>query len=194
MWRRKNMKNNGNEFFQDVNFKENTDYFRMSDGVFWTIEALAKKYDCAVNTIYKKGKELDISTMNVLGIKCYKDDIRFEKSKGGAGNIEHLKGKQISTYAELYRKVEEAVDAMGKAIGEMFSARVEANSNLKQQYQAITANTNTHNDWHAEHNKALSRLNDSVKETNRLLNEVLNYLTTSQMEKAVNEGSVKKDA
>src|SRR4030095_5960471 len=105
------MKNNGTV---EVEFKENTDYFRMSDGVFWTIEALKTKY--------KKAKEFDIATMQVLGVRCYKDDDRFEKSKLG-GRIENLQGKQVTSYVELHRKVEEATEAVSKAIGEMFAAR-----------------------------------------------------------------------
>jgi hypothetical protein len=184
-------------------FKRNTDYFEMSDGVFWTVDALMKKYEIARSTLYNKVRDNNITGMKVLDIQCFKDDDRFAKQKNGAGNIEHLRGHQLTSYAELHRKIEElltsiraqtlpkGIDGIAsqveKAIGEMFAARTEASANLKQQYQAITANTNTHNDWHAQHNKELSRLNNTVKETNRLLNEVLNYLTTNAMEKEVNK-------
>jgi hypothetical protein len=156
------MKNNGTV---EVEFKENTDYFRMSDGVFWTIEALARKYNSATNTIYKKGKELEIATMNVLGIKCFKDDLRFEKSKGGSGNIEHLQGKQITTYAQLHRKVEEATEAMAKSIGEMFAARVQMNFT---------------NDQVSRLTHFLQNMNEIIVKNEETLNAILSYLTKGE--------------
>lgn len=188
-------------------FKKNTDYFEMSEGVFWTVDALMRKYDIGKSTLYNKARDNNIPTMKIFNVVCFKDSDKFNKLKNNAGNIENLKGYQLTSYAELHRKVEELLNSIRaqtlpngidglaskieKAVGEMFASRVEASSNLKQQYQAITANTNMHNDWHAQHNKALSRLNDTVKETNRLLNEVLNYLTTTAMEKEVKKNENK---
>lgn len=95
-------------------FKKNTDYFEMSDGVFWTIKALAIKYSTAENTIYKKAKDYNIATMKVLGITCFKDDKRFEKRTMG-GNPENLKGRSLMSYAELHRKVEELIKIVRSA-------------------------------------------------------------------------------
>jgi len=155
------MKNNGTV---EVEFKENTDYFRMSDGVFWTIEALKTKYNCAETTIYKKAKEFDIATMQVLGVRCYKDDDRFEKSKLG-GRIENLQGKQVTSYVELHRKVEEATEAMSKAIGEMFAARSQM-SFTNDQVSRLT--------------HFLQNMNEIIVKNEETLNAILSYLTKGE--------------
>jgi hypothetical protein len=156
-------------------FKKNTDYFEMSDGVFWTIKALAMKYSTAENTIYKKAKDYNIATMKVLGITCFKDDKRFEKRTMG-GNPENLKGRSLMSYAELHRKIEELLN----------SIRAQT---LPNGIDGLASEIRKVNDGYMVNmdrlNKTITRLNDSVVENNRLLNEVLNYLTTNEMEKEV---------
>lgn len=101
-------------------FKKNTDFFEMSDGVFWTIEALMKKYEIGRSTVYNKARDNDIPMMRVLNIVCFKDSDKFNKLKNGAGNIENLKGKQITTYAQLHRTVEDNI-ALNKVNWERLS-------------------------------------------------------------------------
>jgi hypothetical protein len=157
-------------------FKKNTDYFEMSDGVFWTIEALMKKYDIARSTLYNKARDNHIREMKILGIQCFKDDVRFAKQKNGAGNIENLQGKGLMSYAELHRKVEELLN----------SIRAQT---LPSGIDGLASEVRKVNDGYMVNmdrlNKTITRLNDSVVENNRLLNEVLNYLTTNEMEKEV---------
>lgn len=160
-----------------VEFKKNTDYFEMSDGVFWTIEALMKKYDIARSTLYNKAREHNIPEMKVLGIQCFKASDKFNKLKGNTtGNIENLQGKGLMTYAELHRKVEELLN----------SIRAQT---LPSGIDGLASEVRKVNDGYMVNmdrlNKTITRLNDSVVENNRLLNEFLNYLTTNEMEKEV---------
>jgi hypothetical protein len=154
-------------------FKENTDYFRMSDGVFWTIEALAAKYDCAVNTIYKKGKELEIPTMNVLNIKCYKDDKRFEKSKGGSGNIDHLKDRQLPNYAQVARMVEDMV--------EQFKINNDINNQWHQRFLAEVSEIKL---AQSRLTNFVNKLNEVVVKNEETLQEILSYLTKGEKKDA----------
>lgn len=159
-----------------VEFKKNTDYFEMSDGVFWTVDALMKKYDIGRSTLYNKARDNNIPTMKVLDIVCFKDSEKFNKIKKSAGDIGHLKGYQITTYAELHRKVEELLNSI-KA------------QTLPSGIDGLASEVRKVNDGYMVNmdrlNKTITRLNDSVVENNRLLNEVLNYLTTNEMEKEV---------
>lgn len=153
----------------NLEFKENTDYFRMSDGIFWTIDALCKKHNTASNTIYKKARDYNIATMKVLGVTCFKDDVRFDKQKSGAGNIENLKGHQLPTYAELARSIEELIKTVRAST---IPERVEANTNdcfLK-----------------------LDDLYEEIKEIKTTLNKVLDYLTQPEIIEIFQEE--KKDA
>ena len=165
------MKNNGIDTVNEtekIEFKENTDFFRMSDGVFWTIDSLCKKYNTAQNTIYSKANRFDIKSMKVLGITCYKDDARFEKQPRNT-STEHLKPHNLMSYAQLHRKVEEATEAMGKAIGEMFATRVEINFT---------------NDEVSRLTHFLQNMNEIIVKNEETLNAILSYLTNGEKKDA----------
>ena len=138
---------NGNEFIR------NKDYFELKDGVYFTVDALAKKYDTATNTVYKKAKEHSIAMDRVLGVTCFKDDIRFEKQTRQNGDPTRM--RQIISYPELHDKVAEA-------IAQMFAARVEAGSNLNIITQKL---------------QGLDRLESIVLDQNDLLKQILDHLT-----------------
>jgi hypothetical protein len=95
-------------------FKKNTDYFEMSDGVFWTVEALMKKYDSGRSTIYNKARDNNIPTMRVIDTVCFKDSDKFTKGKPG-GNVKSIEPHKLTSYAELHRKVEELIKTVRAA-------------------------------------------------------------------------------
>jgi hypothetical protein len=124
---------NGKEITE---FVKNTDYFEMSDGVFWTINALMRKYDIGHSTVYNKARDFKIPGMKILGTQCYKESDKFNKIKSNAGNTESLKGYQITTYAELHRKIEELIATVKSAtVPEMYISEDVKNLSLLMRNQ-----------------------------------------------------------
>lgn len=154
-------------------FKKNTDYFEMSDGVFWTVEALMKKYDIGKSTLYNKARDNNIPTMKVLGIVTFKDSDKFNKLKNGAGNIENLKGKGVLSYAELYRKIDELITFVRAA------TIPDATQNKEVQELILSINTRTFTHT-AEISNLTNKLNlvyESCFRTEKMVFEILEHLT-----------------
>lgn len=145
---------------KQVVLKKNIDFFELKDGTFYTVEALAKKYDTATNTIYKKAKDYDIDKVSIAGYTCFKDDLRFEKQKGNhSADVTNM--RQLVSYPQLHDKVAEA-------IGEMFAARGE--------YQAFMKNQTLWN----------NRFENELIELQKRVDLILEHLTADKQQPGVN--------
>lgn len=156
-------------------FTKNTDYFEMSDGVFWTVDALMKKYDISKSTLYNKARDNNIPTAKIANIVCFKDSDKFNKIKSGTGtgNIEHLKGYQITTYAELHRKVEELIKQVRSA-----TIPVDANTHsIHLELQELKSDIKNNDLLLRNQEQRLSTLKDIVLDMNECVHNILDELT-----------------
>lgn len=139
---------------------KNRDYFEFKDGVYFTIEALCKKYDCQHTHIYRRRKEFDIPQQVVFNTTVIKDSEHFNKlpkAMNLEGNIH-----KITSYAALHKSV---IDML-------------------QEFKEFR---HTQINWNTLDNQAMSELTYAVRENSKLLKEILNHLTQTKVEVQINE-------
>lgn len=121
---------------QEILFKKNVDFFELKEGTFYTIDALAKKYDTATNTLYKKAKDFDIPMEKIAGFTCFKDDIRFEKQKRTInGNAENM--RSLIAYPQLHDKVIECIDSINTFKNEVALSQVRSSNDWRKTNEII---------------------------------------------------------
>jgi hypothetical protein len=153
------MSSNGSK--ENRELKKNLDYFELSDGIYYTMEGLCLKYDCQHTHIYRRAKEFNIPTETLLNIKVYKDSEHFVKKPKATNNFGNSQVKLVG-YPTLIKTVEDFIKAIK-----------ESDAFYEQKLNHLT--------------NAVVRYGDNVRENNRLLNEILNYLTTVKMEATIKE-------
>src|SRR5262245_53534528 len=96
------MKKNGTS--AEINLIENVDYFNMADGLFMTIDSLAKKYGIGKSTVYNKARDANLTLKKIAGKPCFLDHKAFERQER-VYKTNHL--KPMTTYGELVKTVNE---------------------------------------------------------------------------------------
>lgn len=149
----------------EVTFKKNVDYFEFADGVYYTLDALKKKYDCGDSLIYKRAKEFDIERISILNVTCYKDDDRFAKIPH-KNRVRNFGDTGVKSYAEVYNQLQVTLDMLEEQRKQLIDKESAHRKDTGRIVDAVEKNTGMLVEYLKE-----------IKRNNSLLEDLLNYVT-----------------